>query len=357
MGKLSRWVNRYVAFFNPAILGTEAFIKTHKRNPKKAMLRAFYIITLPTLLNYVLNRDNEDYDDLPSYQRLLFWNIPLTAFGLPRDVGGFNFLSLPKPFLWGLTYGSLVESAIQWLDKRDPAAFMGVASSILDSSIPSVTPDLASPLIEWYANRNLFHGGKVVSDQLARSTPTEKQYYAETGLTSIAISDLLSKLNIRFPPAKIEHLIFGYAPGLGQHTSFLIDQLLGKGSPVSSYPGVKTLLRQTNQKQTKSTQVFYQRYGELKEKAKEKEYYRKRGEENPKAEITRSEERELAVLKRINAAIGKNNKILERIELNKTLSKDDKSKHLKQYQQKRVQLFRDGREWIRKYRKQRTQNQ
>ena len=46
-------------------------------------------ITLPTLLLYFINYDDEEYQNMPTWKKALFWNIP---------IGDGKFISIPRPY-------------------------------------------------------------------------------------------------------------------------------------------------------------------------------------------------------------------------------------------------------------------
>ena len=77
IGASTKSVNKIVAFWNAAFQGTDKLVRTHIENPVGTVAKAFVGITIPSLALYALNHDDEDYHELPQWQKDFFWMVPL----------------------------------------------------------------------------------------------------------------------------------------------------------------------------------------------------------------------------------------------------------------------------------------
>ena len=73
-GTYSAVLNQIIPFFNPAIQGISRMGRTIYDHPLRSGLRATGILTAPTLALWYINKDEEWYKELPSWQKFGFWN-------------------------------------------------------------------------------------------------------------------------------------------------------------------------------------------------------------------------------------------------------------------------------------------
>ena len=74
-GPVSAQANQIIAFWSANAQDAEKFGRTFKKDPKGLLLRSLIGITLPTLLLELYYRDDEDYQNIPHWQKNLFWII------------------------------------------------------------------------------------------------------------------------------------------------------------------------------------------------------------------------------------------------------------------------------------------
>ena len=219
VGTATRDVNRVIAFFNAQVQGIDKMARVWMENPARSTLRAMTAITLPSVILYSVNRNDPRYQELPQWQKDLFWIIP-TADRLYR---------IPKPFELGMLFGTVPERVLQWIDKDDPRALDGLSARMLSGLTPSVLPTALVPVIESYANRSLFTGSPIVprreQDLLARY-----QYGPETPHIAKKIGQALD-----VSPRHVQNVIRGYTGGLGRYAMDAADwalEAVGAADPV-----------------------------------------------------------------------------------------------------------------------------
>jgi len=221
VGTATRDVNRIVAFFNAQVQGMDKMARVWRENPGRSTLRAMTSITLPSVILYSVNRNDPRYQELPQWQKDMFWIIP-TAERLYR---------IPKPFELGMLFGSVPERVLQWIDTEDPRALDGLTSRLLAGLTPTVLPTALVPVIESYANVSLFTGSPIVphreQDLLARY-----QYGPETPHIAKKIGQALD-----VSPRHVQNVVRGYTGGLGRYAMDAADwglEAVGAVDPVPS---------------------------------------------------------------------------------------------------------------------------
>ncbi|KKN21157.1 hypothetical protein LCGC14_0928370, partial [marine sediment metagenome] len=272
MGAKTRAVNRIVAFWNAAVQGTDKYVRTHRRNPVGAMVKGTIGVTVPSLLLYWVNKDDPRYQSLPRWERDIFWHIPTDGTPL-EDVT--PFLRIPKPFLWGLTYGTFVERFAEWVDKEHPRAWDGFIDSMLEGTLPDIIPTGMRPMLENLTNYDFFRERPIEPRGLERLPPEEraKPYTSELSKTTIRA---LARNGIRIPgldsPAKLDHFIYGHSAGTGRMIVQAIDTLLpreGAERPertAADIPLVRALATRFPTGGAEPIEKFWQRFEELDQK-------------------------------------------------------------------------------------------
>jgi len=157
MGTAIRQINQLVIFTAPAIYGARRVVKAAKTDPMGTAARWTMAVALPTLLLRALNQangDEDEYKQLPAYQRDLFYNFKLFP----------NFWArIPKPYELG-ALASGVERAIDY-ELGDKKAFEGYIGSLARSWLPVDESAFAGPfrgIVQALANHDFFRDRDVV---------------------------------------------------------------------------------------------------------------------------------------------------------------------------------------------------
>jgi len=284
MGASTKAVNAITAFWNAAVQGTDKFARTHIENPRRAMLVGAAGITLPSLLLYAVNRDDPVYQELPPWMKNFFWLIPTR--GTPAEKHT-PFIPIPKPFLWGLAYGSVPERVMEWIDRRDPRAFDGLLENLSETSKPGFLPTAAIPFVEAFANRSTFTGRPIESARLRR-LPPEYRYEPWTTEFAKSMSRTLNNAGIDSvggiptSPLMIEQAVFAWTGGAGRAAMEGLSLPMDRDVPrlsrtLADIPGARAFTVRWPSTQAESVQRFYDRLEDL-----EQRYAGERArEENP----------------------------------------------------------------------------
>jgi len=224
-GTLSRELNYIAAFFNAAMLGTDKLARFIRRNPGKAAGTIMAYVVTPSLIQWVLNRDNPDYWNKDFKERDRHWMFPIP--GSENSQGQPRYLQIPKPYGLGL-FGILVERNLARLDGIDPVtgrrgdtrAYKNLADTITDELLPSLNIMGVQPLLEAQANYSFFFNDPIVK-------PWEQDLpYSDQGRErSSQVGRIIGEL-ADVSPAKVDHVITGLTGGLGRTGLQLSDPLL-----------------------------------------------------------------------------------------------------------------------------------
>lgn len=216
MGTTARAINTLIAFFNANIRGWGRMISSHIEHPVRTSFKIFAGITLPSILLYLANRDDERWKEIPQWQKDLFWIV------FTED----NIYRIPKPFELGIIFGSMPERFMEWLDNKDPELFKEALANLLEAGSPGFIPTAGLPILEWMTNYSFFRGYSIVPAS-RKAMPPELQYTQWTSEVSKKLGELL-----KLPPAKLDNLIYGYTAGLGRYAVDGLDVIL-KGTGIS----------------------------------------------------------------------------------------------------------------------------
>lgn len=231
-GKSTQSLNQTIAFFNAAIQGTDKMIREFKEHPAQMTAKTFIGITLPSVLLWYLNKDDPRYQELPQWQKDIFWVIP----------GKYTLYKIPKPFELGILFGTVPERVMQYMyDKekgRNGPGFKGLGGSIMDNLLPSAIPTGMLPALEWISNYSFFMGRNIVP--LSQSKLPDRQQYGP--YTSYLARKVGNAFNLS--PRKIDNTIQDVGGNLAALGNSLIDQAAGLAETrpakrASEMPGVR----------------------------------------------------------------------------------------------------------------------
>lgn len=246
-GAVGKHVNMISAFWNANVQGLKTMARAHTERPVQTTVKAMIGITLPSIGLWFYNKDDERIQRLPQWQKDLFWNI-----NLARITGNEKspIIKIPKPFEYGLLYGSLPERILDATLKDDPDAIKNFASTFLGSAAPVPMPTAILPIVESKTNYSFFMNKPIIPRSLENVEPQyqTKDYTPE----SIQMLGKTTKQS----PLILENYIYGWSGGLGRNVAWGLDKLLANkgftpkkekvsydakimGIPVTEFPGVK----------------------------------------------------------------------------------------------------------------------
>lgn len=201
-GSHTKKANQVIAFFNATIQGADKMARAFKEDPRGMTVKTMLYITLPSVLLWYMNKDDERYQELPQWEKDTFWIIP----------GKENMYRVPKPFEAGVLFGTSFERMLQYFDdaknNRKGVGFKGFGDRVIDSLAPSFMPTAMIPVVEAMTNYSLFRQRNIIP-QSQENLPAHLQYGANTSEVAKFVGD---KINVS--PYIVDNTIKGYGGGL-----------------------------------------------------------------------------------------------------------------------------------------------
>lgn len=201
-GTHTKRANQVIAFFNATIQGADKMARAFKEDPRGMTVKTMLYITLPSVMLWYMNKDDERYQELPQWEKDTFWIIP----------GKENMYRIPKPFEAGVLFGTSFERMLQYMDdaknNRKSVGFKGFGGRVLDSLAPSFMPTAMIPAVETITNYSLFRQRNIIP-QSQENLPARLQYGANSSEVAKFVGD---KINVS--PYIVDNTIRGYGGGL-----------------------------------------------------------------------------------------------------------------------------------------------
>ena len=264
MGAKTKAINQISAFFNMGIQGQDRLIREIHKNPKQTISKLAIGITLPSVLLWAANRDDERVKDIPRWQRDLFWIVPI----------GDTIYRVPKPHEPGVIFGSSVERLLDAFFENDPKAGKDFAETILSGMAPNYLPTAITPALEHFANKSTFTGSAIIPKRFEGLLP--ELQYSEFNTESAKV---LGKFIAGIPgmkessfasPAVIDNYVRGWSGTLGVYAVSAADKLLTASGAVpdpvkpadtmADIPFVKAFVIRYPSSGTESIKNFYEEY-------------------------------------------------------------------------------------------------
>lgn len=214
---MAKATENYCAYLNASLQGLDKMARQLKNHPFLTTRRAAEIIALPTILLYMLNKDDEDYQHLNDRTKDNYYCIP---------TGKGTFIKIPKSREYGVAMGALLERFMRLRDGEDPeTALDGIGGQFLTNIAPSnpFTDNIAKTIFIDLPTNQDFAGRSIIPERLANLSP-ENQYDYTTSKAGIAASKAwnatLGRLFPKMAPIQADYLI-------DSNLGFVGDMILG----------------------------------------------------------------------------------------------------------------------------------
>lgn len=300
----SRAINAVVPFFNVGVVSLGKTLESfNKENISKTMTRGTAMITVPSVMLWWANKDDSRYKDAPNWQKNLFWIIPTDkwenaaniddAMARPEDlrrqlpdgtwqVNNGTVWRMPKPFLHGLVFGTMVERSLDKFFGENPDAFKDFDETMMQAMSVSLVPTIALPVAEQRFNESFFTAQPIVPGHLEDVSP-EYQYTNYTSETAKQLGKLIGYVpyirNIGPKDAKlsspmvIDNYIRSWGGTLGQYAIDIADGALtatgiaetkseAPADTLADIPFIKAFVMRHPSMQIQHIKSFYENYDE-----------------------------------------------------------------------------------------------
>lgn len=311
-GKLTKLLDNFVPYLNPSVQGIDKFRRSMVENPLKAAAKGLAVITLPTMLLDLINRDDEEYNNLSPRERNLYFNVP---FETPS--GEKKFLRIPKSRELGVAFSSIYEWAA-----RAARGQKVTGEEIVQTVRENFTPaDINSPiwtpaLKAWKqiqdpdAYETNYWGGLIVPLSQRKYSPGE-QYDANSSGVAKAIGQQFG-----ISPYVVDYLIKSYTGIIGQ-----VVQPIGADKVQSKLAPLERKFINDPVFKADSVNQFYELLDSAKKEAQD---YNKR--ENVPSKVVTPLERTANQLQKISTQMSKVR--AQQKDLQKTKGNEDRVKEL-----------------------------
>lgn len=257
MGAKMAAFNSITAFFNVGIQGLDRTVRALKEDPTGVSIKAAQYITIPSIMLWYANKDDERYKEIPRWQKDLFWIIPTDDWqNVPREEAdnmvaahmkrqledgtwqvnkGITF-RIPKPQELGLIFGSLPERILEKYFTDNPNAMGEFDETIGSLLAPNLIPDVAAPPLEQLTNYSFFRSTPLIPSYLEGVLPQD-QYNEYTSETGKVLGKLISTVPVigdtgAASPIIAENYIKSWSGSLGNYILKLTDEALIKSGVV-----------------------------------------------------------------------------------------------------------------------------
>ena len=219
LGTQARILNRLIPFFGPALNGMDRSVRAMAKDPVGVTAKAAAIVTVPVLLNWWLNKDEEWYQELPAWQKDLT---------LPMKIGD-TIWRIPLPPVAGVLFGAAPRRMMEQLVRDNPRAWDDYFESVALDFTPAAQFAFFLPIVEHMANYSFFTNSPIVPNRVEKTLAPE-QYTDYSTETAKAISRFLSDV----PLAKdfdlsapiIENYVRNWTGSMGSQVLTLSDKAL-----------------------------------------------------------------------------------------------------------------------------------
>lgn len=225
-GYIGRFLNQMIPFINANLQDYSLVYRSFKQVPLKTFVKGIAWLTLPTLLLWWQNKDEDWYQALPEYRRILAWN-----FKTPFT--GDWIVSFPRPFMFGMMFAAIPEVMANYAYTKDKKQ----ATEAFEQMFESVVPDLTPAIAEWIPSLSEVGQGEtgydrfldrhIVSPFVVGATTPEERTSRYTTNTADWIGQLLG-----VAPKKVDHWIRSVTGGMGEDlVRFLEPKKIKADSP------------------------------------------------------------------------------------------------------------------------------
>ena len=186
-GGYGRVVNQMVPFFNANVQGNRQFYENMRDRPRRTMLWGLTYFTIPTLMLWYVNKDEEWFRDMPYWERYTYWNFGKVKAGVPGiefdfdkdwdlelDFGN-HIYQIPRAFEWGAIFSVMPEAIIDSWYNDDPAGVEAAFGHLWRTFKPPVLPPSLAVPAEIALNYNFWTGRPIVSKAMEGYAPGEQK--------------------------------------------------------------------------------------------------------------------------------------------------------------------------------------
>lgn len=307
-------------------------------------------VTLASLLLYLSNKDDEDFQKREPWDRDNFWWF---------KVGDIAY-RIPKPFELG-SIATIAERGLEQMidDNAEGKVFTRAITDMLKNTFAfDPVPQMFRPALSLVANKDPFTGRSIETFGMEQLSKTERYGLGTSSLAkglseaNQALADLAGPIGkgMVLSPVQIDYLARGYFGWLGA-TIFQSSNILTRwGSDVEypsakadDYPVVGSFVDELPAAQSRYVQEFYDSAEKVQQQWQDIKFYQKLGQFDKARELIAERPNAQALNQLYTGAqrqIAQLNTQMKRIELDEKMSGDIKREKLDELSQRKSELAR-----------------
>ncbi len=217
----------YCAYLNAGIQGLDKMARQLKAHPVQSLIRMAEIETLPTLLLWLINKDDENYQKLNNRTKDNYFCVPISG-------SDGKFLKIPRSREYGVVMGAMMERFFNLAAGSADGfseALEGIPGQIATNLLPSniVTDNILKTFFIDLPNNRDFAGRSIVPERLLGLSP-ENQYDYSTSGAGMAAAGAWNATAGRISGKKLSPIQADYL--IDANLGFLGDAILAFSSGV-----------------------------------------------------------------------------------------------------------------------------
>lgn len=198
-----------VAYLNASVQGLDKMARQIKEHPIKTTYRTTEMLTMTTILLWLVNRDNENYQKLNDRTKDNYFCIP-NIFGEKDENGNATtFIKIPKSREWGVAMSAFVERALRNTSgEKAGDAYDGILNQLGSNLLPPnpVTDNIGKTIIELNTNKD-FAGRSIVPERMKDLSPQYQYDYNTSGIGKTIAKGINAIPLLSASPMQIDHVI------------------------------------------------------------------------------------------------------------------------------------------------------
>lgn len=211
-GSTGRQFNQYEAFFNAELQDLARIGKAFRRAPGTTTIKALTYLTLPAIANWYKNKDDEQYQALPEWERVAFYH--------PAKLDNGRYVRIPRPLgLINLAFSYGPQKFLEAMGEQDDNTAEEFGRSLVHGTplhyVASLDflPSAIQPAVEAMAGPggwSTFRQQPIVPPALQEQLPEDRSLDQTSGVAR-AVGGALG-----VAPLKVDHLIQGFGAYWGR---------------------------------------------------------------------------------------------------------------------------------------------
>jgi len=269
-----RFIAQTVPFLNARLQGLDKMYRsagmTREWRDSKQQ-RQFFAVTstyaLAATLLYLAMKDDDDFKESEDWEKRTYH-----LFKIP---GSDKMYRIPRPFEVGAIAYMAERMTEQFVDQNAKIKDLKseVIHTLADTFSFNPIPQAVKPIIEVYANKNMFTGRNIESLGMQYLTKPERfqPWTSETAKGASRVMSAITPETVTLSPVQIQHMVRAYTGWLGSSilagTDGIVKMGIGGAKPPKKnwfeWEPVKTFAREGSGRHSKYMTQFYDNLNEL----------------------------------------------------------------------------------------------